>query len=98
MAPCCVGVPMPLASVHTTLVPSKITSYGPPPAGVSTFAVDAANVYYTVPTGPNAVGSVDLVAIPLAGGAAMTLASAIWPAGGGAYVRTFRDLEADITF
>lgn len=48
-------------------------------AGVSTFAVDAANVYYTVPAGPNAVGLVDLVAMPLAGGAATTLASAIYP-------------------
>jgi hypothetical protein len=48
-------------------------------AGVARFAVDAVNVYYTVPAGPNAVGLVDLVAMPLAGGAATTLASAIWP-------------------
>jgi hypothetical protein len=48
-------------------------------AGVSTFAVDAANVYYTVPAGPNAVGLVDLVAMPLTGGGATTLAAAIYP-------------------
>jgi len=48
-------------------------------SAVGRFAVDAANVYYTVPTGPNAVGSIDLLAMPLAGGAATTLASAIWP-------------------
>jgi hypothetical protein len=48
-------------------------------AGVGTFAVDAANVYYTIPAGPNAVGLVDLLAMPLAGGAPTTLASAISP-------------------
>jgi hypothetical protein len=48
-------------------------------AGVGTFAVDTTNVYYTIPAGPNAVGLVDLVAMPLAGGAATTLASAISP-------------------
>jgi hypothetical protein len=48
-------------------------------AGVPFFAVDAANVYYTVPTGPNAIDMVDLVALPLSGGAPTTLASGIWP-------------------
>jgi hypothetical protein len=48
-------------------------------AGVAALAVDAMNVYYTVPSGPNAVGMVDLVAMPLAGGSPTTLASTISP-------------------
>jgi hypothetical protein len=47
--------------------------------GVNVFEVDATNMYYTVPTGPNAVGLVDLISRPLTGGAPTALATAIYP-------------------
>jgi hypothetical protein len=65
-------------------------------AGVATFAVDAVNVYYTVPT-PNVIDYVDLVAMPLSGGAPTTLASSILPPykliSTGAYLVWFDDVQ-----